>query len=130
MNRQFLFFLVTGGLAACVNFFSRILLSFWLSYTTAIVVAYLFGMSTAFLLNKLIVFRKADNALHHQLFWFCIVNIAAVLQTLAVSLLLADIVFPQIGFHWHVETTAHAIGVAFPVVTSFIGHKKLSFRNG
>jgi putative flippase GtrA len=130
MNRQFLYFLITGGLAACVNFFSRILLSFWFSYSTAIVIAYLFGMTTAFLLNKVFVFRKADNALHHQLFWFCVVNLAAVLQTLVVSLLLVELIFPSIGFHWHVETTAHAIGVAVPVVTSFFGHKKLSFRNG
>lgn len=128
MNRQFVYFILTGGVAACVNFFSRILLSAWLPYSSAIIVAYLFGMVTAFVLNKLLVFRDANNALHHQVFWFCIVNLAAVLQTLTVSLLLVDIAFPRLGFHWHPETVAHAIGVAVPVVTSFVGHKKLSFR--
>ena len=128
MNRQFVYFVLTGGFAACVNFFSRILLSVWLPYSSAIIVAYLFGMVTAFVLNKLLVFRDANNALHHQVFWFCIVNLAAVLQTLAVSLLLVDFAFPRLGFHWHPETVAHAIGVAVPVVTSFLGHKKLSFR--
>ena len=27
------------------------------------------------------------------------------------------------------ETVAHAIGVAVPVLTSFVGHKKLTFRS-
>jgi len=128
MNRQFVYFVLTGGLAACVNFFSRILLSIWLPYSSAIIVAYLFGMTTAFVLNKLLVFRDANNALHHQVFWFCIVNLAAVLQTLAVSLLLVDIAFPRLGFRWHPETVAHGIGVLVPVVVSFLGHKHLTFR--
>jgi putative flippase GtrA len=128
MNRQFVYFVLTGGLAACVNFVSRILLNVWLPYSFAIIVAYLFGMVTAFMLNKLLVFRDTNNALHHQIFWFCIVNLAAVLQTLAVSLLLADIAFPKLGFYWYPETVAHGIGVLVPVVTSFLGHKHLTFR--
>lgn len=129
MNRQFLLFVLTGGLAAGVNFFSRIFLSSWLRYSLAIIIAYILGMTTAFLLNKLFVFRKADNALHSQIFWFSVVNVVALLQTLAISLLLADYIFPRLQFYWHPETVAHAIGVAFPVITSFIGHKKLSFRS-
>jgi putative flippase GtrA len=52
-----------------------------------------------------------------------------VLQTLAISLLLADWLFPCIGFIWHTETIAHAFGVAVPVMTSFVGHKYLSFKS-
>jgi putative flippase GtrA len=128
MNRQFIQFVAVGGFAAAVNFLSRIALNHWMSYATAIMVAYVLGMLTAFALNRLIVFRNSVNALHHQIFWFCMVNLAAVLQTLLVSLLLNDVVFPRVGFQWHTETVAHAIGVAVPVATSFIGHKKLSFR--
>ena len=129
-RKQFLFFIFCGGLAACVNFLSRIALSQWMPYGPAIIVAYLFGMATAFTLNRMFVFRGADNALRHQLFWFCVVNAAAVLQTLAVSLVLVGYIFPWLRFDWHPETIAHAVGVAVPVVTSFVGHKKLSFRNG
>jgi len=129
MSRQFFHFLVAGGLAACVNFFSRILLNIWMPYSAAIVVAYVFGMVTAFILNRLLVFRDADNALGHQLIWFTAVNVAAVFQTLIVSLLLARIVFPWLDFRWHGETLAHAFGVAVPVLTSFVGHKKLTFRS-
>lgn len=100
-----------------------------MGYVPAIFLAFCVGLSTAFVLNRLFVFRETVIPLHHQAFWFTVVNLAAVVQTLIVSLLLVDLVFPRIGFHWHPETVAHAIGVGVPVITSFIGHKHLSFRN-
>jgi putative flippase GtrA len=128
MNRQFIQFIAAGGIAAAINFLSRIALSYRMPYVPAIVIAYVLGMATAFILNRAFVFRRGSNALHHQVFWFSVVNLMAALQTLLVSLLLNDVVFPRIDFQWHTETVAHAIGVAIPVVTSFIGHKRLSFR--
>jgi putative flippase GtrA len=128
-RKQFLYFILTGGVAAVVNFSSRIVLSHWMSYAEAIATAYAMGMLTAFVLNRLFVFREASNPLYHQAFWFTVVNLAAVLQTLLVSLGLARLLFPAIHFRWHPESVAHAFGVAFPVLTSYIGHKRLSFRN-
>lgn len=127
-HRQFILFLLAGCAAALINFGSRIVLSYWVSFTSAIVLAYLVGMITAFVLNRIIVFRSPQNRLHHQMFWFIAINIAAVLQTLGVSLLLVDIVFPRAGFYWHAETVAHAIGIAVPVLSSFVGHKMLTFK--
>lgn len=129
VRKQFVYFLLTGGFAAGVNFFSRIVLSHWMSFSAAIVVAYLFGMLTAFVLNRVFVFHDAANALHHQIFWFSVVNLVAVVQTLAVSLLLARLMFPRIGFHWHSDTVAHAVGVIVPVLTSFLGHRRFTFRS-
>ncbi len=129
IKRQFALFIIAGGLAACVNFFSRMLLSHWLVYSAAIVVAYLLGMITAFVLNRMLVFKQVSHSMRHQVFWFTLVNLAAVLQTLAISLLLVEWLFPRTGFNWHPETVAHAFGVAVPVVTSFIGHKYLSFKS-
>jgi len=91
-------------------------------------VAYILDMITAFVINRTFVFTKANNQLHHQALWFVVVNLAAVLQTLVISLLLARVVFPRLGLESHAETMAHAVGVAVPVVTSYIGHKHLSFR--
>lgn len=122
-------FVIVGGIAAAANIGSRIVLNHWMPYVAAIVVAYIIGMIVAFVLNRLFVFTRTVNPLHHQAFWFVVVNLAAVLQTVAVSLLLAGIVFPHVGLRWHPETVAHAIGVGIPVITSFIGHKHLSFRN-
>lgn len=122
-------FVAAGGIAAVVNVGSRIVLNRWMPYSAAIVVAYVIGMLTAFTLNRLFVFRKTVNPLHRQAFWFTLVNLAAILQTLIVSLALARWLFPAVAFHWHAETVAHAFGVAAPVLTSFIGHKHLSFKN-
>jgi putative flippase GtrA len=51
-----------------------------------------------------------------------------VLQTLAVSLGLARLVFPAVGLTAHAEELAHLAGIAVPVFTSYIGHKRLSFQ--
>jgi putative flippase GtrA len=128
ISRQAFLFLVAGGIAAGVNFLSRIALSGLMPYAAAIVVAYILGMITAFVLNRTLVFTQANNRLHHQVLWFTAINIAAVLQTLVISLLLARIVLPRAEIDWHNETVAHAIGVCVPVITSYLGHKHFTFR--
>lgn len=127
-RHQLLLFLVTGGFAALVNFFSRMVFNHWTNYTEAIILAYVCGMIIAFVLNRLFVFRQAVNRLHHQVLWFSIVNLFALAQTILVSLLLAEIVLPYMGITWHPESVAHAVGVLVPVATSFLGHKHLTFR--
>lgn len=128
MTRQFLKFLVAGGIAAAANFGSRIVLSFWMHYVPAIILAYLIGMLTAFVLNRLFVFEGAGNSLRNQAIWFTLVNLAAVAQTLAISLLMADYLLPAMSIKSHTETIAHGFGVLVPVVTSYLGHKTFSFR--
>lgn len=128
ITRQFVKFVIAGGIAAVVNFGSRIVLSLWMPYVPAIVVAYCIGMLTAFIINKLFVFQDSDGALHHQVSWFIAVNVAAVIQTVAISVLFADYLFPLANMDWHREAVAHAIGLAIPVFTSYVGHKYITFR--
>jgi putative flippase GtrA len=127
---RFVLFLAAGGIAAVANFGSRIALSEVMPYVPAIVVAYCIGMATAFVLNRVFVFGDASNSMKQQATWFVIVNLAAVAQTVVISLLLARIVLPGMGIEQHAETIAHAVGVAVPVVTSYFGHKHFSFRHG
>ena len=64
-----------------------------------------------------------------QVIKFAGVNVVALLQTLIISLVLAHWVFPSSGITGeHAEALAHMIGVAVPVVTSYFGHKLLTFR--
>jgi len=127
-SRQFLAFLLTGGLAAAVNFGSRILFSHWMGYSAAIVLAYLVGMTTAFVLARQFVFKQGGRPLHQSAMYFVLVNAVAVLQTWAVSVGLADYVLPAMGATHFVPEIAHAVGVVVPVFTSYLGHKHLSFR--
>ncbi|WP_312236456.1 GtrA family protein [Stenotrophomonas sp.] len=127
-SRQFLLFLLVGGVAALVNFLSRIGYSHWLSFTPAIVLAYLTGMVTAFVLSRLFVFKQSTRPLHHSAFYFVLVNLLAVLQTWVVSTLLAFHLLPWLGVDVLRLEIAHAVGVAVPVFSSYFGHKYLSFR--
>lgn len=127
-SRQFLLFVLVGGTAALVNFLSRIVYNRWLEFTPAIVLAYLTGMATAFMLSRLFVFKQSSRPMHHAAFYFTLVNLFAVLQTWLVSTLLAFHLLPWLGVDTFRLEIAHAFGVAVPVFSSYFGHKYLSFR--
>ncbi len=120
-------FLVTGGVAAGVNVGSRWLLSHAMVYEVAVVVAYLIGMATAYALTRLFVFERSGRTMVDEAVRFALVNMVALVQVWVVSVGLARLVFPAIGFAWHAEDIAHLIGVAIPAVTSYFGHRHFSF---
>ncbi|MBT2768131.1 GtrA family protein [Stenotrophomonas sp. ISL-67] len=128
IERRFMLFVAASGLAALANFCSRILFSHVMAYVYAIVLAYMVGMATAFLLNRTYVFKDAGKPLGHQLSWFVAVNMLALLQTLLISLAFTHYVFPWFGMLFHPEAIAHALGIAAPAVVSYFGHKHLTFR--
>ncbi len=125
---QFLRFLMAGGLAAAANFGSRFLFSQWVDYPQAIVLAYLVGMLVAFVLMRDHVFQGSGQGLAAQILKFSAVNALAVVQTLLISVVLARWLLPSFGVQQHVEAVAHLVGVAVPVVTSYFGHKYMTFR--
>lgn len=129
VSRQFVGFVITGGLAACVNWGSRILYNRWMPYSPAIVVAYITGMITAYVLARLFVFTASVQTTGRSILFFILVNVAAAAQTWAVSVLFAYYLFPRLSMTWHAPDIAHLIGVVVPVFTSYIGHKKFSFRS-
>jgi len=126
--KQFVQFLFAGGVAAGANFGSRFLFNRWVNYEIAITLAYLVGMLVAFLLMRKLVFNAKGKALMPQIINFVIVNMFALLQTLLISVALVRWLFPEWGVVDHPEAIAHLIGVLAPVVTSYFGHKFLTFR--
>ncbi|WP_186510879.1 GtrA family protein [Caenimonas sedimenti] len=127
-SRQFLAFLVTGGIAALVNFGSRIVLNLWMPFPVAVVVAYLLGMVTAFLLARAFVFAGSTQSVQRSATFFVLVNLVAIAQTWIISVALAYYVLPALGVRAFVNEIAHGIGVMVPVFTSYLGHKRFSFR--
>jgi putative flippase GtrA len=125
--RRFILFLIAGGTAALVNILSRIVINWFVSYEVAIVLAYLCGMTAAYVLNRQFVFEASGRGLHSEYLRFALVNVLAVAQVWVVSVGLARLVFPATGFTWHAETVAHVIGVIVPVFTSYLGHRHFSF---
>lgn len=127
-SRTFMLFLLTGGFAAAVNWTSRIMYNLWMPYSYAIVIAYLTGMLTAFVLAKMFVFTASTQSTGRSAVIFTLVNVAAVAQTWAVSMVLAYYVLPALSVTWHAMEIAHFVGVAVPVFTSYVGHKRFTFR--
>lgn len=100
----------------------------WLDFSSAVILAYITGMVTAFVLAKLFVFKKSKQSIRRSAAFFVLVNLVAILQTWAVSMGLAYYLLPYMGVKFFVKEIAHAVGVAIPVFTSYIGHKRWSFR--
>lgn len=128
MSAQFVSFLVTGGIAALVNLGSRFIYDIWTSFSTAVILAYLTGMATAFVLARLFVFRDSQQSVLQSAGWFVLVNMVAIIQTWGVSMLFAFVVLPWLGIEVYAREIGHAVGVVVPVFTSYLGHKFYSFR--
>lgn len=125
---EFARFIVTGGIAAGVNVLTRWLLNLVMSYEAAVALAYLVGMTTAFVLARMFVFEAGAGSARSQYLRFALVNVVAFFQVWLVSVGLARYLFPALDFRWQAETVAHLIGVASPVVTSYFAHRNFSFR--
>lgn len=121
MSRQFVVFLVTGGVAAGVNFGSRILLNQWMSFSSAVVLAYLCGMVTAFVLARLFVFRDSTQSVRRSAGFFVLVNIVAIAQTWGISLWLLHAVLPWVGVTRFAPEIAHGVGWWCPCLPAISG---------
>ena len=126
-KKEFILFVAAGGFAALVNFVSRIIFNFWFSFEVSVVLAYLIGMITAYILTKIFVFKAKSVGLVSSSIKFTIVNILAVLQTYFISVYLYYWLNNNINLDYNKEI-AHFVGIAFPVITSYIGHKYYSFK--
>lgn len=127
-SKQFMMFLLVGGFAASVNFGSRIIYNHWIDFSASVVAAYITGMITAFMLSRLFVFTESTQTVRHSIIYFVLVNLIAVLQTLAISLFLAYYALPALGVTHFIKEISHAVGVIVPVFTSYLGHKHWSFK--
>lgn len=127
-NRQFLYFLTSGGLAAGLNIFSRIIFSNFFSYEVAIILAFLVGLTSGFVLMRYFVFDGKRDDVSGQAIRYILVNILAVAQTFIVSIYLKSLIIKFYPIYTLAELIAHTIGVLVPVITSFFAHKWYTFR--
>ncbi len=127
-TKEFLRFLFAGGIALIVNFLSRIIFNLWFDFSVSVNLAFILGMATAFFLKKQYVFSGGRQPELHSIGFFILVNIIGLAQTLAVTMALLHYVLPYLGIVKMTHEIAHAIGIMAPIFTSYIGHKKYSFR--
>lgn len=126
LTRQFVLFLVVGGLAAFLHWLARIALSQWFNFSVAVVLAYSVGMAIAFSLNAVLVFPKSDKPRHLQARDFVLVNLAFLPVVWGASLLIEKplttwgLAYPQ--------AIAHGIAVALPAMLTFLIYKFFAFK--
>jgi putative flippase GtrA len=124
--RQLLRFLAAGGAAALLNFGSRVLFSEFMPFGHAVALAFCVGLVSAFLLSRRFVFGPSGRGVAREIGWFVAVNIAALAQTWLLSVWLAGVLVPQLGTRAG-EALAHFAGIMLPVVSSYFGHRYLTF---
>jgi len=127
MSGQFLRFLSTGGFAALVNLASRYELSNAVSFEIAVILSYLLGMATAYVLARQFVFPASGQPIVSEAKRFAIVNLFSLVLVWSISVGLARYVFPAVGFAWRGDEVAHFVGVAAPAVVSYFGHRAYTF---
>jgi len=127
LANQFSRFLAAGGIAASANFGSRFLFSEFVAFEAAVVLAFMVGLATGFLLSRAYVFMASANSLGREAIWYVIVNLLALAQTWLVSVYLARALGDGMGVEL-AQATAHLAGIILPVISSYFGHKYLTFR--
>lgn len=128
VTAQFIRYLLTGGAAALANYASRFVFSTWVAFELAVAMAFFVGLCVGFALMRMFAFNPGRRPLSAQIMAYVAVNLLGVAQTLVISSALLRIGLPAIGLQLHAEAIAHGIGIAVPVVTSYFGHRRFTFR--
>lgn len=124
---EFLIFLGLGGLAAATNLIVRYLLNFMMPFEIAVILAYMAGMVVAFVLFGKLLFTGSQGKLTRRVSRFIQVNLLGATLAWIVSVLMARIALPAIGWTFHPLEIAHFFGVAAPVASSYVLHKLYTF---
>ena len=128
-SKRFLRFVMTSGFAAAVNLGSRWIFSHYMSFEWAVIVAFFFGVTTAYALARKYVFRNSGRSIQSEFRRFVAVNLLALGLVWTISVVLTRQLFPAIGLVWHAEDVAHFIGVAAPAAASYLGHRAYTFTS-
>lgn len=127
-SKQFMRFLLAGGIAAVVNFAVGYSLAGLFPLHGDIAIGYLAGMAAAFFLFETQVFGQHAESRSRSVGIFVIVNLLGLLQTWVIYAALVEWLFPAIGWQVYPPLLARAIAIITPTLTSFVGHKYFTFR--
>ncbi len=126
LTKQFLKFLLVGTTAAFANWVSRIIFSFWLNFSLAVLAAYLVGMASAFLLNKKFVFPNSSRPIQKQIRDFGLMNLVNLPLVWFSSIKIKELL-QAAGMILYSEELAHFLALSIPTVISFLICKFLAF---
>lgn len=128
---QFLRFLVTGGVCAGINFFSRFLFQLLFTYTESVTLGFIAGTFASFVLNRQYTFRSFNDRIVIQAIRFALIAVGGIgLGTLIAytCMTLYDLLggsFVSVGI---AESASHMISIALTTGYNFLAMKYLCFE--
>jgi putative flippase GtrA len=125
---QFILFLFVGTTSAFLNWLARFFLNFWLSFPLAVMIAYGIGLTCAFILNRLLVFKYVNRPMANQIRDFVLVNLAF-FPVVVFSALIMNRILQLWVFSFNTENIAHAMALAMPMIFTFLIYKFFTFRS-
>lgn len=127
-RRQFATFLGVGGVAALANLSSRFLFASFASFEASVLLAFFVGLTTAFVLNRALVFSEARGTTWKtEAVRFLIVNLAGLVVTLGAAVGCLRVLLAAFGPAGWVEGLAHLIGLGCSAITSYVAHRTWTF---
>ena len=120
-------FVLVGLMSTACNLGSRYVFQVFAGYEVALAVANVVGVLSAFLMNRWFVFKPGDATVWAELSKFTLINVAGIVVSWMVSVLLFRQVLPALGFGWHPDLVAHAIGISVPVIPNYFAHRYWTF---
>lgn len=129
LNGPLIAFLICGTLAAAINWFARMILSLWMSFGLAVVIAYGIGMLAGFVLYRRYVWTTSARSLTGQIIAFIGINIAVAGLVLLTALGLVELGGLLIGRTPLVEAIAHGSAIAAGAAANYVAHREITFRS-
>lgn len=121
-------FVGIGAIAAFANLVARYLLDLFMPFEAAVIIAYMLGMMIAFIAFQKVIFGDPTTPLKRRIIRFSQVNMIGLALAWLVSTTLARIVLPFAGWTFHPFEFAHLAGVATPAFSSYILHRRYTYR--
>lgn len=126
-TKQFIGFVAVGVVAALLHWLARLILSIWLPFSSAVVIAYIVGMAVAFILNRIYIFPVSDKAMSVQARDFVLVNLSFFPVVWFASLKI-NAWLKTFEIWINSEALAHAIAISLPMFITFLIYKFFAFK--
>lgn len=131
LHSEFFKFLIVGAFSAGVNFFGRILFRSFFSYTVSILVGYLLGTISSYLLNKNFTFKAFDEKPYIQFVKFLVVTPFSILLGVWIAPIsvrtLSSLKLIDIPMSW-LESVGHLMAISITTIYNFLVIKFFCFR--